>query len=1024
MKAKFKIGDKVQLISEPSSIGVIADGPFNIRDTMHYRIFFGGNKGDMNFPENVLESHEEIQKFAKAFENEEFLDRLTFLFHLICEKIRTPLSDNLYTFYASRTDFQVHQFKPVLKLLDSVDQRLFIADEVGLGKTIEASIILTELQARHQGLSRVLIVCPAALLQKWEEELRRRFNEIFSVQNSSEFKVFLDRYENNGDNEKLKAIVSLQTLRDRRMLERLQELQVSFDLVIIDESHHMKNPTTNSSLLGEILSENADALIMMSATPLHLGTEDLFNQLHILAPGEFRDLYFFNSFIEPNEYINAAIRSLQYPQEAAKLLQRVEGTSQNKRFQNNSVYSHCLNVLKSKTELTTNEAIEIQRHLVELNTLSNIFSRTRRKDVSTEINFPERQAKVINVEFTEEESELYEAVTEWVIQRYQHSNIGIGLAKIMPQRQVSSCIPAMKGYFEKILTSGKILAPRIDNGDYIDFSEDTNDDKLEESERVTVCQLLEKAKRVDGQDSKFNAFISALRLLLENNPFAKVIVFSFFKRTLEYLHFKLTNEGISNVLIHGDVKLRDRQKRVRKFWSDSTLTVLLSSEVGGEGLDLQIANVIFNYDLPWNPMRVEQRIGRVDRYGQLNEKIFIYNFSINGTIDDIILKRLYERIKVFERYIGDIEQILGSKINKLIHELFECRLTKEERQNKVDKVGENILREKQELEKFERESERFIGQDEYFVREISNIRDTRRFITADEVQFLLENFIKIYDKKSTLKPTKSGRNEVYILKASKEFQRLVYACAPDEHSKNEIVRKLSNEHGIQLTFDSKEACKDDNLIFITIHSPIIKGIVEYITKNQEKTLLPVSKIELKSYNGLKGNYFLFVYLLELNGIKKQLKLVPILVNIDDTNKFHYQDNVTEFILGKIVDGADLRKEIHLTVNQINSSEIVANEWITLIREEQEEKLERSNQILLNNRIESIKQALDIKQTRISKIIDDLSQSDQVNKNILRLHQGRMKNLQESAEDEIDKWESKRKVSVGYRPIIGCLIRFD
>lgn len=1019
---RFKVGDKVHLGADRGSIGVIVEGPQPMRDNFYYRIFFGDDRRDTLFPENGLEPHTDLKDFATAFSQAEFLDRQSFLNFLILEKIRQPLSDNLYTFYSSRTDFQVHQFKPVLKFIPSVDQRLFLADEVGLGKTIEAGIILTELQARHQGLARVLVVCPAALTGKWEAELRRRFGEVFSVLRRPEFTEFLNRYAQYGDDEKVKAIVSLQSLRAETVLERLQKLEVNFDLVIIDESHHMKNPETNSSFLGEILSEHADALIMMSATPLHLGREDLFNQLRILAPNEFRDFAFFKDLIEPNQHINDALRTLERPQEAAQFLRKVEGTTQRQRFLDNPNYGECLTALECGSTLTIPEAIQIQGQLTELNTLSYIFTRTRRRDVSTDVHFPQRQAFVLDVEFTAEERELYNAVTEWVISRYQYSASGLSFAKIMPQRQVSSCIPAMKGYFKDLSNQGKIRAPRVDDGDLIDETGNEDDDSLDKSELKAVGRLLEAAKRVGDRDSKFEKFLAALRDVLTQNPYAKVVVFSYFKRTLEYLQQQLASAGISNALIHGDISVPDRRRQLSRFWEDPNLTLLLSSEVGGEGLDLQVGNVLFNYDLPWNPMRVEQRIGRLDRYGQKSDKILIYNFSMKGTIDDIILDKLYGRINLFERYIGDLEAILGGRINELVREMFDPELTDAERQIRADKVGENLLREQQELEQFEQESERFLGQDEFFTREISRIRDARRFVTADEVRFLLEFFLK-QDAASTLKKTRKERQNVLVLKASTEFQRLIRAFAPDDNGTKDLLHKLSEEQGALVTFDSTEASRDDNLVFITIHSPLIKAIVRFAEQDPARVTLPLGRLRIHSYCGLLGAYFLFIYLLDMTGAKKSLQMVPILVSTSDSNEFLFYDEATDLILGKLVDGKDLGTDVDFTTESIKAAEYVADNCITQIREEEEAKLYRSNEILLNNRIASVRQSLGLKENRTRQTIQTLNQSGEADSRILRLHEGKMRNLRRNAENEIRKWEEKRVVSVGYRRFAGGLIEF-
>ena len=207
-----------------------------------------------------------------------------------------------------------------------------------------------------------------------------------------------------------------------------------------------------------------------------------------------------------------------------------------------------------------------------------------------------------------------------------------------------------------------------------------------------------------------------------------------------------------------------------------------------KALDLQVASVIFNYDLPWNPMRVEQRIGRLDRYGQENDNIFIYNFSMKGTIDDIILSRLYGRIDLFQRYIGDLEAILGNQVNELFRELFDPNLTDAGREAKADKVGENLLRQQQELELFEQESEGFLGQDEFFTKEISRIRDTRRFVTADEVRFFLESFLES-NSGSTLRRTKSGRQNVFVLKTNQEFHAFFEAYTPNEDGKKNISKQ-------------------------------------------------------------------------------------------------------------------------------------------------------------------------------------------------------------------------------------------
>ena len=240
----------------------------------------------------------------------------------------------------------------------------------------------------------------------------------------------------------------------------------------------------------------------------------------------------------------------------------------------------------------------------------------------------------------------------------------------MPQRQVASCIPAMRSYLKDQAAANTLLRLRDWEGD--DIGERTNSrSKIGNSEREAAERLLRSMDKLGGRDTKCDQFLDALRELevefSGQGVVPKIIVFSYFKRTLDYLNRRLADSGYAKqcVMIHGDINPKIRERTVERFRDNPGIKILLSSEVGSEGLDFQFCNVMFNYDLPWNPMRVEQRIGRLDRYGQKSDKILIYSFSTKNTIDDIILERLYHRINLFERYIGDLEVILGDQIANL-----------------------------------------------------------------------------------------------------------------------------------------------------------------------------------------------------------------------------------------------------------------------------------------------------------------------------------------------------------------------
>lgn len=1030
MSSGLAKGDRVVIKSLSGTVGIIDGQPQETRRKLFYPVCINPNQPSSYYPEESLEKYVPPKSVKELLLAKEFADVNNFIKSLIYRKLEKPLSDNLYTFYASKTEFQVHQFKPVRKFLDTLKQRLLLADEVGLGKTIEAGIIITELSARLGGLPRVLIVCPSMLTPKWESEMRKRFALDFSILKRADLEKFLDQYAEYGEAEKIKGIVSLQTIRTSKMIKNLREINPHFDIVIVDEAHYMKNPETLSSELGEVLSELSDAMLFLSATPLQLGTPDLFNLLSLLIPEEFSDFGLFHKVIEPNQYINDTLRRLYDPVAALELLRKVESTSQRERFIKNPFYRESIEMLSSNKKLTHEQAIRLQKLLVELNCLSYIFTRTKKRDV--EIQFPIREARVIRVQFTPEEIEFYKAVTEFVSEHFtakRKVSQGISFAVIMPQRQVASCIQAMKENLNKIVSKKlKIIrAPSEDNGDVIDaFADEDISWKLESGEIVSFQRLKRSADKIGSVDTKFGKFLEALNRLEDEDPSAKILVFAFFKQTLEYLKNKLeaTQYGRRVSLIHADIEVKERQRIIKKFRETDEIKILLSSEVGGEGLDFEFCNVIFNYDLPWNPMRVEQRIGRLDRYGQKHEKILIYNFSMAGTIDDEILKRLYLRINIFERYIGDLDAILGEEITELTKEMFNTELTYGQKIDKIEKVAENIARKQKDLQEFEEQCQQFIGQDEYFNQEITRILETKRFITSNEVMFFLKDFLKNNYTKTTLSPPKSGRDNVFILKCDDEFRRFVRQYSISSENIREIERKMSFESGALVTFNDQEACRDASLEFITIHHLIMKAIKRFYDGNKQN-ICSTACFRLKGKTEYEGDYMFFVYLLEKTALKKDLILIPVLVNLKN-KKVHIIDEFCDWFLGEIIKAENISQEtIAYQENDYEKAFNEAEEYLEMIRAEEEGKLKRTNDTLVNNQIESVKQATTIKVNRTKETIGKLlAQGKTDDEPIMRPWKARIRNFESSMEQKVKELEQKKAVSVAFNLIAGGMVKVE
>ena len=224
-------------------------------------------------------------------------------------KLDNPLTDTIYSYLSSKTVFRSYQFRPVLRFLNSSHQRLLIADEVGLGKTIEAGLIWTELDQRVQ-VRRALVVCPAALVPKWQAEMRRRFDRDLRNLDSAGLSELIGLFRSGEDEKELVGVVSLERLRSSKLLADLTASEPRFDLVIVDEAHYLRNIGTLSNELGRLLSDWADALIFLSATPLNLGHFDLYNLLNLLLEEEFADRDVFPLQMEPNRHLNVVAADL------------------------------------------------------------------------------------------------------------------------------------------------------------------------------------------------------------------------------------------------------------------------------------------------------------------------------------------------------------------------------------------------------------------------------------------------------------------------------------------------------------------------------------------------------------------------------------------------------------------------------------------------------------------------------------------------------------------------------------------
>jgi len=760
--------------------------------------------------------------------NRRVVERDDLIRHLLAVKFQKAISDNLYALSASRTTFQVHQFIPALKFFDGASSRLLIADEVGLGKTIEAGIIFQELSARQMlPLERVLIACPSGLKEKWRDEMSRRFGEDFNVVNASGFLHQLERFE-SGSGRQFRLIVPIETIRAQNIRERLTSLLAShgltLDLVIIDEAHHLRNPDTQTHDAGEVLGQAAEAMLMLTATPVQLGNDDLFHLLTVLDPGLFPDLATFEQTIAPNSFVNRIehfLRSKQF-EEASQQLGLLEAADATGHFTGSPFFTRVGTFLAQPTE-DAGDLVQAIRDTKELNTLSGVVTRTRKRDVG---QAAVRRAQPIMVQLTPDEKAYYEGVSRYARSLTRRPGGGPSFGAIMRERQAASCIPASVAYLSSLVEATS------NNGDSNEVEGWLTDaeEVPESASPTTLAGLVELGQRC--KDSKGELFVTAVQAALAEKADRKILVFSFFKRTLAHLADVLSGAGIPTLLISGDVSPPERGERIQRFREGIT-QVLLSSEVGSEGLDFQFCDTLINYDLPWNPMRVEQRIGRLDRYGQVSDSITIVSLVLAKTIEERILFRLYERINIFTESIGDLEPILGDIVSELEREVFSRELTPLEQDARAHAFGLAIENKRKELEGFTHRVDEFLGTDD-LVEQLETRKQRGLTVTADDVALAVATVAKQHASALT---RVENRESVWRLRRSPALADAL------EKYRNQKRLSWTSEHAtlaarlraddVFVIFDGEMANRHQNVPFVGAGHPLARMAIDEAQRELE-----------------------------------------------------------------------------------------------------------------------------------------------------------------------------------------------
>ncbi|SCW33405.1 Helicase conserved C-terminal domain-containing protein [Paenibacillus tianmuensis] len=494
-----------------------------------------------------------------------------------------------------------HQIDTAKKVLTEMRGRAILADEVGLGKTIEAGLILKEYMIR--GLVRkALILVPASLVLQWVRELNQKFG-ISAVAQKKEYMWAANDV----------VVASMDTAK--RDPHRDIVLGLEYDMLIVDEAHKLKNKkTTNYQFINELRKKYC---LLLTATPVQNDLKELYNLITLLKPGQLGGQGSFQANFVVDKRIPKNEEQLQHE-------------------------------------------------------LSKVMIRNRRSDGN--VNFTKRIVRNIPLQLSSEEQALYDGVTHFVRGRYEESGGDIGsiLSLVTLQREVCSSRDAV------FITLVNLFKKTEENSPL----------------RAKIWELVELIRSI-----KANTKAEKVMELIGNIG-EKVIIFTEYRASQEYLLHYLKERKISAVPYRGGMN------RGKKDWMmdlfRNRAQVLIATEAGGEGINLQFCHHMINFDLPWNPMRVEQRIGRVHRLGQ-QEDVKIYNLSTLGTIEEHILSLLHEKINMFELVIGELDTILErfekkTSLESHLAKLILSSRSQEDIRQQLDELGQSFTVVRSEVE--------------------------------------------------------------------------------------------------------------------------------------------------------------------------------------------------------------------------------------------------------------------------------------------------------------------------------------
>lgn len=816
-----------------------------------------------------------------------------YLTHL---RIKGGLTNVVYSMKYGDVKFLPYQFKPVFKFIEANEQRLLIADEVGLGKTIESLYIWKELQAREDA-QRLLIVCPAMLRGKWKKDMEIHFGINAQIVDAGTL-LSECKEARIHRNKQFALVTSLEGIRQKNLEEpcrnkNAQDLNIFFekiaedpdnnlfDLVVFDEAAKLVNPGSANFVTCRRVNLISRNLLLLSATPVSNSVSDLYSLLRILSPSEYKSEEQFLHLYEQNRPVVRLSHYFYNPVHDLKAVMSdandcIEEIKHTDAFGKDPFFHRVQDNLEAL--LTSNDLRKkTYDQITERFFYSSVFSRSRKRDVIKDVAI--RSPQTVHFELSDLELGIYEECSRDLREKSKEDHGYIVAFGIMSrQRELASSLPAALRRWKNLLASNRQKMNEED-----EYEEEIEYDY---SSIPETCLSLseEDLHQIELKDTKYLAFLKALKYEIskaqKEGRVEKIVVFSFFRETLNYLYAKLRKDGVNALVIMGGMSQQDKDDNLNSFRSDPAANVLLSSEVGAEGLDMQFSSIEFNYDLPWNPMRLEQRIGRIDRIGQESKKLRIVNLFCTNTIEDRVLERLYEKINIFKESIGELDEILGEQTQNIEKALLNPTLSEKNKEDLADAEINRFYTSIQSIKTLEESAGLSKAYSDSIIDYVNMVEHNSRYIRKEDiVNYLVDYFTK--DGNGTRFDKDSKNPDVWNLELSQE-DRLSLS---DFLQRTGLYFNGANLQKMKCTFPQGKKIVSNVYVNIDVNHPILKWVFEKVdsrTGNASNCFtlkLPRSAVDSKEFE--RGVYTFLICDIKCEGLKKRKELVYLVCSPED-----------------------------------------------------------------------------------------------------------------------------------------------